>query len=94
MSNDQHYYVPESSHWPIVGSVGLLLTVVGVSSWLNGNNPAYWVFITGLLVLVFMLIGWFGQVTGESDGGKYNMQVDKSFRMGMAWFIQKREPSY
>ena len=87
MSNDQHYYVPESSHWPIVGSIGLLLTVVGVSSWLNGNNPAYWVFITGLLVLVFMLIGWFGTVIKESEGGAYNEKVDGSFRMGMFWFI-------
>jgi len=87
MSNDEHYYVPESSHWPIVGAVGLLLTVVGVSSWLNGSNPAYWVFIAGLLVLVFMLIGWFGNVIGESEGGAYNAQVDASFRMGMFWFI-------
>jgi len=87
MSNDQHYYLPESSHWPIVGSIGLLLTVVGVSSWLNGNNPAYWVFITGLLVLVFMLIGWFGTVISESEGGAYNEKVDGSFRMGMFWFI-------
>jgi len=87
MSNDEHYYVPESSHWPIVGAVGLLLTVVGVSSWLNGSNPAYWVFIAGLLVLVFMLIGWFGTVIGESESGAYNAQVDVSFRMGMFWFI-------
>ena len=87
MSNDEHYYVPESSHWPIVGAVGLLLTVVGVSSWLNGSDPAYWVFIAGLLVLVFMLIGWFGNVIGESEGGAYNAQVDVSFRMGMFWFI-------
>ena len=87
MSNDEHYYVPESSHWPIVGAVGLLLTVVGVSSWLNGSDPAYWVFVAGLLVLVFMLIGWFGNVIGESEGGAYNAQVDVSFRMGMFWFI-------
>ena len=87
MSNEQHYYVPESSHWPIVGAVGLLLTVVGVSSWLNGSNPAYWVFIAGLLVLVFMLVGWFGNVISESEGGAYNAQVDVSFRMGMFWFI-------
>ena len=87
MSSEQHYYVPESSHWPIVGAVGLLLTVVGVSSWLNGSNPAYWVFIAGLLVLVFMLIGWFGNVISESESGAYNAQVDVSFRMGMFWFI-------
>ncbi len=87
MSNNQRYYVPHDSYWPIVGSVGLLLTVVGVSSWLNGSNPAYWVFMTGLLVLVVMLIGWFGTVIGESEQGAYNEQVDMSFRMGMFWFI-------
>ena len=34
-----------------------------------------------------MLIGWFGTVIGESESGLYNAQVDKSFRMGMFWFI-------
>jgi len=87
MSNDNHYYVPESSHWPVVGAIGLLLAVVGVSNWLNGSDPAYWVFVAGLLVIVFMLIGWFGNVISESEGGIYNEQVGVSFRMGMFWFI-------
>jgi len=87
MSNKQQYYIPHDSYWPVVGSVGLLLTVAGVSSWLNGNQPAYWVFIAGVAVLVVMLIGWFGTVIGESEGGTFNAQVDVSFRMGMFWFI-------
>ena len=87
MSNDDRYYIPESSHWPVVGAVGLLLTVVGVSNWLNGSSPAYWVFVAGLLVIIFMLIGWFGNVIKESEGGVYNGQVGVSFRMGMFWFI-------
>ena len=87
MSNNQQYYIPHDSYWPIVGSVGLLLTVVGVSSWLNGSDPAYWVFLAGIAVLVVMLIGWFGTVIGESEGGAFNAQVDVSFRMGMFWFI-------
>jgi len=87
MSNNQQYYVPHDSYWPIVGSVGLLLTVVGVSSWLNGSDPAYWVFLAGIAVLVVMLIGWFGTVIGESEGGAFNAKVDVSFRMGMFWFI-------
>ena len=35
---DEHYYVPHDSYWPIVGSVGLLALMVGVSSWLNGGD--------------------------------------------------------
>jgi cytochrome c oxidase subunit 3 len=34
-----------------------------------------------------MLFGWFGAVARESEGGKYNQQVDTSFRWGMSWFI-------
>ena len=88
MSHAQdNYYVPHGSHWPIVGSIGLLLLMVGVSTWLNGANTGFYVMLTGVAVIVFMLIGWFGTVIGESQGGLYNAQVDKSFRMGMFWFI-------
>ena len=81
------YYVPHGSHWPIVGSIGLLFLMVGVSTWLNGADAGFWVMLTGVAIVVFMLVGWFGTVIGESVGGLYNNQVDKSFRMGMFWFI-------
>ncbi|MDA0705924.1 MAG: cytochrome c oxidase subunit 3 [Proteobacteria bacterium] len=84
---DDRYYVPHGSHWPIVGSVGLLFLMVGVSNWLNGADAGFWVMMGGVAVIVFMLVGWFGTVIGESVGGLYNAQVDKSFRMGMFWFI-------
>ena len=84
---DNRYYVPHDSHWPIVGAVGLLLLMVGVSVWLNGSAPGFWVMMAGVAVIVFMVAGWFADVIGESIGGKYNTQVDKSFRQGMFWFI-------
>ena len=34
-----------------------------------------------------MFFGWFGTVIGENQHGIYNLQVDRSFRMGMMWFI-------
>jgi len=61
--------------------------MVGVSIWLNGTGPGFWVMLTGVGVIVAMLIGWFGDVIRESEGGRYNDQVDMSFRMGMFWFI-------
>ena len=81
------YYVPHGSHWPIVGSIGLLFLMVGVSTWLNGADPGFWIMLTGLGVLIYMMVGWFGAVINESQNGLYNAQVDKSFRMGMFWFI-------
>jgi cytochrome c oxidase subunit 3 len=84
---DQHYYVPHGSHWPVVGSIGLFLMMVGVSTWLNGSNPGFWIMLSGFAVIIVMLAGWFGNVIAESQQGLYNQQVDTSFRMGMFWFI-------
>ena len=84
---ENRYYVPHGSHWPIVGSVGLLLLMVGVSSWLNGAAVGFWIMMAGAVVIIYMLAGWFGTVIAESRAGKYNAQVDVSFRMGMFWFI-------
>ena len=84
---DEHYYVPHGSHWPAVGSLGLLFLMVGVSSWLNGADFGFYVMLTGFAIVIFMVTGWFGEVIGESESGLYNAQVDRSFRQGMSWFI-------
>ncbi|MGB5689266.1 MAG: cytochrome c oxidase subunit 3 [Woeseiaceae bacterium] len=84
---DEHYYVPHGSHWPVVGSLGLLLLMTGVSSWLNGGDFGFYVMLAGFATIIFMITGWFGTVIGESQGGLYNAQVDRSFRQGMFWFI-------
>ena len=84
---EEKYYVPDGSHWPVVGSVGLLVLMVGVSAWLNGAGTGLWVMLVGFAIVAFMLVGWFGEVISESEGGRYNTQVGMSFRMGMFWFI-------
>ena len=80
------YYVPHGSHWPIVGSVSLFLIMAGAIAYLN-EWFAGWVFLPGALLLACMFFGWFHDVIGESRSGVYNHQVDRSFRMGMMWFI-------
>ena len=84
---EEKYYIPHGSHWPVVGSVGLLFLMVGVSAWLNGAGTGLWVMLVGFAIVAFMLVGWFGEVISESEGGRYNAQVGMSFRMGMFWFI-------
>lgn len=81
------YYVPHGSPWPIVGSIALFTTVMGASLLLNDAAPGPVVFTIGLLLLAFMFAGWFGTVIRESEARVYNQAVDRSFRMGMMWFI-------
>ena len=88
MSNSSNaYYLPDPSHWPIMGSVALFTTFVGAATMLNGSGFGTFLMGIGLTILVFMLVGWFGTVIRESIHGAYNKQVDISFRWGMGWFI-------
>ncbi|MGF1525964.1 MAG: cytochrome c oxidase subunit 3 [Candidatus Competibacterales bacterium] len=80
------YYVPHSSHWPIVGSVGLFIATVGFSMYLNGSSGPL-LGLLGVAVVVFMLCGWWRDVIREGSAGLYSEQVDRSFRWGMGWFI-------
>jgi cytochrome c oxidase subunit III len=81
------YYVPHGSPWPIIGSVSLFTTVIGAALWINESSGGPVLFTVGLLMVAFMFAGWFGTVIKESEARFYNEAVDRSFRMGMMWFI-------
>ena len=87
MSATAGYYIPHNARWPIVGSVGLFVFFMGFAAWLNGRPLGKEMFITGAVILVVMMFGWFGTVIKESEAGTYNSQVDTSFRLCMMWFI-------
>jgi cytochrome c oxidase subunit 3 len=93
MAAHEQYYVPAQSKWPIIATLGLLITVFGLGTWFNdlkaeradSNGPL--IFFVGGLFLAYMLFGWFGTVIKESRSGLYSPQMDLSFRWGMSWFI-------
>ncbi|HEY9050630.1 MAG TPA: cytochrome c oxidase subunit 3, partial [Gammaproteobacteria bacterium] len=58
----------------------------GAATSIHSGSPNL-VLIAGLLLIVYLLFGWFGSVIDESLSGNYNDQVDHSFRLGMMWFI-------
>ena len=82
-----YYYVPHPSHWPLVGGVALTLFGFGMALWVNGWAMGPVLFALFLAILVYMLIGWFGAVSRESEGGLYSTRVDISYRWSMGWFI-------
>lgn len=81
------YYLPEPSKWPITGSIGLFILLFGFMLLLNEASLGPWLMLLGAVVITYMLIGWFGTVARESEGGLYNDHVGLSFRMSMLWFI-------
>ena len=92
MSTTNHgdYFIPEPSKWPIVGTIALTTTVIGavhtIHSIQAGGSMSL-LLPVGLLLIAYLFFGWFGAVIEESMAGNYNEQVDRSFRIGMLWFI-------
>ncbi len=87
MQSRAEYFVPGGSYWPILGSIGMAALLGGYASSLHGNVVGTIFAILGFGIIIFMVFGWIGQVINESENGTYNLQVDKSFRIGMGWFI-------
>ncbi|QGX39064.1 cytochrome c oxidase subunit 3 [Permianibacter aggregans] len=93
----EHYYVPEQSKLPFIGSIALGLIVFGAASTVHQNSGLYadkagdsyglWVLLAGIALIIGMLWTWWSNVIDESLGGLYSKQMDRSFRQGMMWFI-------
>jgi cytochrome c oxidase subunit 3 len=81
------YYIPEPSRWPIIAVLGLFSMTFGFAMWMNGVGIGPFATAFGVLVLAYLLFGWFGDVIHESTTGQYDEHVDRSFRQGMFWFI-------
>ena len=81
------YHVPHAATWPMTGSVGLTMLFAGFAWHLNGAALGSELMAAGMVVIIVMMVGWFGAVVAESEGGVYKRWEDKSFRLGMAWFI-------
>ena len=87
LAQTDKYYLPQPSVWPIVGSLALLLMAVGGTMMMREIANGGWVLVAGLTILFVMMFGWFREVIRDSEAGRYNKQVDASFRWSMSWFI-------
>ena len=81
------YYIPNPSPWPIITMAALLCLMIGLALSINGFGVGWVPLAVGLALLARLLYGWFGDVVHENLSGRYNDQVDRSFRQGMMWFI-------
>src|SRR5678810_8739 len=82
-----HYAVPQPMPWPIMGSASLFMMAIGAVFLFNGAAAGWAGIGAGFLLLLYMMVRWFGEVIGESEAGKYGRWEDVSFRWGMSFFI-------
>jgi cytochrome c oxidase subunit 3 len=82
-----HYSVPQPMPWPVMGSASLFLMALGAVFVFNGMKGGWVSIAAGFMLLLYMMVRWFGDVISESEGGKYGRWEDVSFRWGMSFFI-------
>jgi cytochrome c oxidase subunit III len=86
-STSGSYYLPSPSPWPALMSVGLFLLALGFVLFMNSLKPGPWLMLAGAATLIYIMFRWFADVVSESESGRYNKQVDLTFRWSMSWFI-------
>jgi cytochrome c oxidase subunit 3 len=82
-----HYSVPQPMAWPVMGAASLFLMALGAVFVFNGTMGGWVSIAAGFMLLLYMMVRWFGDVIRESEGGKYGRWEDVSFRWGMSFFI-------
>lgn len=92
----QQYFVPASSPWPIFGSFILFILVIGAGNVIQSSSgssiaPNEGTFNAllpiGLLGVFALMYFWFRDTVRESLGNQNSVQMDRSYRQGMTWFI-------
>jgi len=95
-SDTKNYYIPEGSPWPVLTALTLCVLAVGAATTVQqtadgvsqqAGSWGLWVLLSGFVLLVFMMVRWFGDTIKESLAKKNSSQMDISYRMGMLWFI-------
>jgi cytochrome c oxidase subunit 3 len=92
------YHLVDPSPWPILGAFGALVMAlggVGLMRYLNGDtfplfgmnlaNP--WLFLIGLLIVLYTMFGWWSDTIRESHQGYHTRVVSLHLRYGMIMFI-------
>src|SRR5690554_1279809 len=84
-TKNHDYHLVPLSPWPFVGSVAMLVMLIGAVFWMHGSPP--WVFLIGLVGVLYMMFGWWSDVVKEAESGDHTPVVQLHHRYGMILFI-------
>ncbi len=79
------YHILPPSIWPLTGAAGALTMLVGAVFLFHGYGP--WLAIIGLLMVLYTMYMWWGDVIAESQVGDHTPVVQIGLRYGVIMFI-------
>jgi cytochrome c oxidase subunit III len=97
-SKNHDYHIVDPSPWPILGSFGALLMAIGGIAWMQGlkggslslfglNFASPWLFLIGLVIVLYTMYGWWADTVKEAHQGAHTRVVSMHLRYGMIMFI-------
>ena len=81
------FHLVDPSPWPIIAAVFVLLTAIGLISFMHGAGAGPLVLAVGGAGVLFTMAGWFRDVIIEAQGGYHNAIVRHGLTLGMILFI-------
>nr|AML26430.1 cytochrome c oxidase subunit III [Staphylinidae sp. BMNH 1274642] len=80
------FHLVDASPWPILGSLGAMITMVGLVKWFHFYNNS--LFLLGLTITMLVMYQWWRDVTREGTfQGLHTYRVTMGLRWGMILFI-------
>nr|YP_008994248.1 cytochrome c oxidase subunit III [Ophiacantha linea]AGQ49782.1 cytochrome c oxidase subunit III [Ophiacantha linea] len=85
--NHQHpFHMVDRSPWPLTGSLGALITTIGLVSWFQGDNTS--TITLGILTITFSMLLWWRDVIREATFiGAHTSFVTSGIKIGFILFI-------
>ena len=93
-NHDFHILPP--SLWPLLGAVGAFIMLFGAVVWMAGDVTMFreavtlsgpWTFLFGLIMVLYVMFGWWAEVVTESGVGDHTPVVQIGLRYGFILFI-------
>nr|QKV48763.1 cytochrome c oxidase subunit III [Parathailocyba orla] len=84
--NNHPFHLVDKSPWPLTGSIGLMTTLLGLTTWFKMSIMN--LMMMGTMIIILTMIQWWRDITREASyQGTHTNKVILSMKMGMIMFI-------
>ncbi|WP_199258478.1 cytochrome c oxidase subunit 3 [Paracoccus binzhouensis] len=87
------YQILPPSIWPFFGAIGAFVMLTGAVAWMKGISilglpvEGPWMFLIGLVGVLYVMFGWWADVVNEGETGEHTPVVRIGLQYGFILFI-------
>ncbi|MDO5658585.1 MAG: cytochrome c oxidase subunit 3 [Paracoccus sp. (in: a-proteobacteria)] len=84
-AKNHDFHILPPSIWPFLGAVAAFVMFFGGVLWMHDSGP--WMFLAGLVGVLYVMFGWWADVTHEGETGDHTPVVQIGLRYGFILFV-------